>query len=178
MLRYIGDSGLDADDWIPILMNEMSKLGLPLGKIWLPSDAKAKTFQSKHTSMEKFVAGFGADKVAVVPQSKKLDQIEASRDVIGRCAFNESGCEEGLDGLRAWEFDYNFDLAVFSRNPKHNWASHPADAFSYGCQVMEMDYKAEEVKDEIPIDFVVGQKSQVTIDELWNESGNSRRHRI
>jgi len=138
LLGYDGESGLDADDWIPRIQDRLAKLGVTrLGKIWLPHDARAKTFQSKHSSVEKFIAGFGADRVGIVPQSKKLDQISAAREVIQRCEFHKTLCEEGLDGLGAWEYEWNEELSVFSREPLHNWASHPSDAFAYGCQIME-----------------------------------------
>ena len=140
VIKYIGESGLDADDWCDVLKDKLHDMGIPLsklGKIWLPHDARAKTFQSKHTSMERFIAAFGAKAIGVVPQSKKLDQINAAREVIAKCEFNRTETESGVDGLRAWEFKYNEDTSAFSRDPIHNWASHPSDAFAYGCQVMQ-----------------------------------------
>lgn len=140
VLKYDADHGLDVDDWVPRIMYNLKSIGAnstdKIARIWLPQDAKVKTFQSKHSAHEKFRAAFGGGKVRIVPQSRKLDQIEASRSYIKRCAFNKNDCETGLDGLRAWEFEYNDDSGVFSREPKHNWASHPADGFSYGCQVL------------------------------------------
>lgn len=139
LLRAIGESGMDADDWIPRIREELEKLGVPpekLGLIWLPPDARAKTFQSKHSSMEKFLIAFPG-KVAVLPGSKKLDQISAARTVINSCAFNRELCEDGIDGLLAWEYEWNDDAQVFSREPLHNWASHWGDGFSYGAQVMQ-----------------------------------------
>jgi len=137
LLAYDGDSGLDADDWIPRIQDRLSGFGDDvLDKIWLPTDAKAKTFQSKHTTWDKFRRGFGADKVRITPQSRKSDQIEAARTVIKQCEFNSETCEDGINGLRAWEFEYNEDSEVFSKEPKHNAASHPSDAFAYGCQVL------------------------------------------
>lgn len=136
LLKYDADHGLDVDDWMPRIQEHLEAMGAELGKIWLPHDAQAKTFQSKHSSEQKFRQAFGSSKIRIVPQSRKADQIEAARSFIKRCAFNRQACEAGLDGLRAWEFDYNEDSGVFSREPKHNWASHPADAFAYGCQVL------------------------------------------
>jgi phage terminase large subunit len=170
LLKYDGDSGLDADDWIPRIQSVLIELGCKLGKIWLPHDARAKTFQSSHTTVERFLKGFGVSHVAVVPQSKKHDQISAARDVIDRCEFNASRCEAGLDGLRAWEFEYNDDTGVFSREPLHNWASHPADAFAYGCQVMQMS-KPEPVKPKPRF------MEDVTLNELW-ETRHKPRARI
>lgn len=139
LLGYIGASGMDADEWVGEINNYLTKLEIRpshLGKIWLPHDATAKTFQSKHSSVERFIHAYGMDKMAIVPISRKADQISAARMIINSCAFNAKECENGLDGLEAWEFDYNEDTQEFSREPKHNWASHPADAFAYGCQIM------------------------------------------
>lgn len=164
LLAYDGDTGLDADDWMPRIDKKLKGLGAQLGQIWLPHDARAKTFQSKHTTAEKFLTYFEG-KVSVVAQSKKMDQISAARTVVTRCEFNKTLCEEGLDGLRAWEFEYNEELGVFSKEPLHNWASHPGDGFAYGCQVMQ-ESMPPPAEPEPMRGIVVGQKT-VSLDELW-----------
>lgn len=163
VLKYEGASGWDSDDWIPIIQRNISDMGAKLGKIWLPHDARAKTFQSKHTTAEKFLTAFGG-KVDVVAQSKKRDQIEAARSIIQQCAFHATDCETGLDGLRAWEYEYNEETGVFSREPLHNWASHPSDAFAYGCQVMEA---AEYVAPHAEPDYSVVPPE--TLDDVWRD---------
>ena len=172
LLGYDGDSGLDANDWIPRIQNTIRDLGIKkLGKIWLPHDAMAKTFQSRHTTVERFLRGFGADRVAVVPQSKKSDQISAARAVVQKCEFHKTRCEAGIDGLLAWEFEWNDDNNVFSREPLHNWASHPADAFAYGCQVMQMiDPPKEPTKPKFMQD--------VSLNELWDANKRAKSRRI
>lgn len=167
LLLCEGDSGLDADDWIPRIQKNIDDLGARLGMIWLPSDAKAKTFQSKHSSMEKFLIGF-KNQVSVIPQSKKLDQISAARAVIDQCEFHKTLCEEGLDGLTAWEYEWNEELNVFSREPIHNWASHPSDGFAYGCQVMQFADPPKPAKEE-PRGIFVGQ-TEVTLEEMYRMS--------
>jgi hypothetical protein len=132
LIAYDGASGLDADDWCV----RLAQKGYQYGTIHLPHDAKAKTFQSKHTAIGRFAAAFGSDHVAIVPVARKTDRINAARRVIKRCAFAETACADGLDGLRNWQFEYNDETKTFSKEPKHDWASHPGDAFSYGCQVM------------------------------------------
>lgn len=176
LLKYDADSGLDADDWIPRLQDTIDELKLGrLGKIWLPVDARAKTFQSKHTSVDKFLSAFGSDRVEIVPPSKKLDQISAARKVIKRCEFHRTRCEAGLDGLLAWEFEWIDDNNVFSKEPVHNWASHPGDAFAYGSQTMEQYVKPEEKKDDARY-IAVGPENTATLDDLWKLTpGQSRR---
>lgn len=177
LLKYDSDSGLDAEDWIPRIQENIDALGARLGKIWLPHDARVKTFQSKHSSIEKFLAEFGNGKVGVVPQTKKSDQISAARKVIARCRFHKDLCEIGLDGLRAWEFEWNEDDGIFSREPIHNWASHPSDAFSYGCQILD---EAPEPKAEPGQmrGITVGNHHGVTMDELWRTAPVQRGARI
>lgn len=185
LLEYQGDSGLDADDWIPIIKASIERITRQkkVGRIWLPHDAKTKTFQSKHSSMEKFLAAFGTEFVRVVPQSKKGDQISAARKVIKHCEFHKTACEPGLDGLLAWEFEWNDDNNVFSRDPLHNWASHPGDSFAYGAQMMEEYIPPKEDNDK-PRALVVGEvppnMQQATLNDMWqvHERGNSRRARI
>ena len=167
LLKYDCDSGLDADDWIPRLQDTIDELKLGrLGKIWLPVDARAKTFQSKHSSVEKFLSAFGAERVEIVPPSKKLDQISAARKVIKRCEFHRTRCEAGIDGLLAWEFEWIDDNNVFSKAPLHNWASHPGDAFAYGAQIMEQ-YIVPEKKVDEPRYIAVGPANTATLDDLW-----------
>lgn len=174
---YLGDSGLDADDWIPLLREKLAGLGAgdKLGCIWLPHDARAKTFQSKHTTVERFVAAFGHDKVRVVPQTKKADQISAARAVLPRCEFAASACEAGIDGLEGWRFEWNPDTQAFSKNPLHDACSHPSDAFAYGCQVMQ-EYtapaKPEDAKYAVQATKDGRMRTGVTLDELWKTSAS------
>ena len=165
LLAYDGDTGLDADDWIERIKEKLEKMKLKLGKIWLPHDAKVKTFQSKNSSVERFIKAFGAEKIDIVPISKKETQINAARTTIKQCEFNKTACEDGLDGLMAWEFVYNDELGVFGREPLHNWASHPSDAFSYGCQVMQNFEKPTISNSEIR-GIMIGANT-VTLNEMW-----------
>ncbi len=178
LLKYDGASGLDADDWIDRIKKTMSGMGLKLGHIWLPQDSKAKTFQSKYSSAEKFLAAFGADHVGIVPPAKKPDQISAARKVIKRCEFHREMCEAGLDGLLAWEFEWIDDDNVFSREPVHNWASHPGDAFAYGSQIMEQHVIEVQPKE---IDWTAFNKPEPeTLNQAWDRADkqNRRANRI
>lgn len=144
LIDYDEDNGLDADEWIERLKAKLKPY--KLGKIWLPHDARAKTFQSQHSAVERFLTAFGKDKVDIVPQSKKADRINAARKVADRCEFNLKKCFAGLEALKQWCFVWDEDRKEFSKEPDHNWASHPGDAFSYGCQVMQERMPAAETQ--------------------------------
>jgi phage terminase large subunit len=166
LVDYDGGWGIDAEDWCDRL--RMRLLGKKLGKIWLPHDARAKTFAAKHSAVEIFVKVFGADKVEITPDSKKSDRVNAARTLISKCEFSDE-CETGLDGLRAWSYEYNEETKTFSSEPQHDWASHDGDGFSYGCLVMQQTKPPPVV--EPPVFPVLSDGGRMTtgvsLDELW-----------
>lgn len=132
LIDYDEDSGLDASDWIDRLRGRY-----PYGTIWLPHDAKAKTFGTKRSAYEQFRASKIAKKVSLVPTLSTSDRINAARTVMPKCRFNKSRCRSGLNGLRSWSYEYNEETKVYSKEPRHDWASHPGDGYSYGAIVMK-----------------------------------------
>ena len=162
LIDYDQGIGMDADDWIERLQLKPYKIG----KIWLPHDARVKTFQSKHSTVERFLSAYGAGKVDIVPQSSKLDRINAARRVISKCRFHRTNCKDGLNGLRSWSFKFDEEKKIYSKDPDHDWASHPGDGYSYGCQVMAE--RIIQLKEENPLRGVtVGNQHNVTLNEMW-----------
>lgn len=172
LIDYDQGIGMDADDWIERLMQKPYKLG----KIWLPHDARAKTFQSKHSSVERFITAFGTDKIGIIPESKKSDRINAARRVITNCRFHSTKCKDGLSGLRSWSYEFDEEKKIYSKEPKHDWASHPGDAYSYGAQVMS-ERVITKTKEEPLRGVTVGNIFGVTIDEMWQEHDKLVRQR-
>ena len=168
LFDYDQDVGQDADDWIPRLYKLIGTK--TLGKIYLPHDARHKTFQSKHSTVEKFLEAFGPKYVDIVPLDKKATRISAARTVVTRCEFNLKHCEQGLDGLRAWQFEFNEETGILSKEPKHDWASHPGDAFSYGCQIMEEYIHKADQEDE----DIAANAKPATLNQLWDAASPSK----
>jgi phage terminase large subunit len=162
VIDYDRDSGLEATDWIDRLKKRLTDKGYKLGCIWLPHDARNKTFSAKYTAVEQFIRAFAQSRVAVVPISSIPDRINAARTFIKRCEFHLTNTEVGLNGLRAWQYEWDDENRIFSREPKHDWASHDGDGFSYGCQVMTGQILPEEDK---PKDAMRGAEN-MTVDEL------------
>jgi phage terminase large subunit len=159
------DSGLDADEWCDRLEKRILVNRYKVGKVWLPHDAKAKTFSAKHSAVEIFLGAFGNERVRVVPDSTKQDRINAARRVLNRCSFHTTKTEKGRDGLSAWSYVYDEERKEFSKEPDHNWASHDGDAFSYGALVLEEH--VVEVKKEEPMRGITVGAPSVTLNEMW-----------
>jgi phage terminase large subunit len=159
---YDRDSGLEASDWIDRIKKRLTDKKLKLGCVWLPHDARNKTFSAKYTAVEQFLHAFGVGRVAIVPISSKPDRINAARTFIKRVEFNKTACEVGLDGLRAWQFEWDEENRIFSREPKHDFASHDGDGFSYGCQVMTGQAVPEQEQEKPPLRGA----ENMTVDEM------------
>lgn len=143
IIDYDGGWGMDADEWCERLKTKLGKYrrgngNIALGKIWLPHDARAKTFAAKHSALEIFIKHFGAGMVDIVPMSSISDRVNAARTIVQKCEFHETNCMQGLSGLRAWQYEYDDKSKIFSSQPLHDWASHDGDGFSYGCMIMQL----------------------------------------
>ena len=132
LVDYDEDTGLDAEEWIERLQLKT----WPIGMMLLPHDARAKTFQSRHTVVSRFIEAYGTDKVKIAPAMKTQDKVNAARSVLPKCRFDAAACAQGLLGLREWSYKYDDERKIYSKEPDHNWASHPADAFCYGAAML------------------------------------------
>ncbi len=100
-----------------------------------------------------------------MPQSSKADRINAARRVVQRCKFSRERCYDGLEALKQWRFKWDEDRKEFSKEPEHDWASHPGDGFSYGAQVME-ELSPPSPKTANERRIIVG-ANEVTMDDMW-----------
>jgi len=172
--------GIDAEEWCYRLKERIGRYMLqgrksPIGRIWLPHDARAKTFSAQRSAVEIFASFFGSDHVAITPNSSKADRINAARVLTSRVRFHATKCEQGLNGLRAWSFEYDEEKKTFSSEPLHDWASHDGDGYSYGCLVMKQA-EPPPPKDP-PIRGVAVGVPSVSLEELW-KSTKAPRSRI
>ena len=168
LIDYDEDSGLDAGEWIERLS---AKIGNKrLGKIWLPHDARAKTFSARHSAVEQFIQHFDTDKrsvMGVVPQSKmKAHAINAGQVVMRKCWFNRERCAAGLAALRSWAYEYDEERKQYSKEPRQDWACDAADAFCEGAKIMQERVIVADEKPKVRR-LIVGPENELTIDDMW-----------
>ena len=99
------------------------------GTDWVPHDAKAPSLETGRTRVETLMK-LGR-KPQLVPMHKVMDGINAGRLLFPRVYFDAIKCVEGLEALRQYRADFDERLNTFKDEPKHDWASHAADAFRY-----------------------------------------------
>ncbi len=55
--------------------------------------------------------------------------IDAARNILNRCWFDEAKCAKGITALESYKKEWNDRHGCWSSHPLHNFASHGADAF-------------------------------------------------
>jgi len=78
-----------------------------------------------------------------VPLAKVEDRIHAAQLVLPKCRFGSIKCEQGLAALREFRRDWDDKQKVFKDSPRHDWASHAADAFTYLAMCWRSRMKTE-----------------------------------
>ena len=147
---------------------------------WLPHDAKAKTLASGGKSVvEQLAARLDFATLAIVPNLSVQDGIQAARKALEVTWFDEEHCYDGLEALRQYQREYDEDKKAFREKPRHDWTSHPADAF----RMLAVAWRAEEPKPEKPAPgrvLGVGEANTYTMKDAWRDHERSvhRRGRI
>ncbi|WP_339053247.1 terminase [Arsenophonus endosymbiont of Crataerina pallida] len=67
----------------------------------------------------------------VVPRLSIDEGIEAVREILPNCVFDEHQCAEGIANLEAYRKEWNDRLGCWKDKPLHDFTSHDADAFRY-----------------------------------------------
>lgn len=97
-----------------------------------PHDMKQREFASNSTGeaksrLEIASENFGID-FEVAPKLSLEDSINAARSVLATSVFDELSTEEGFNALDNYAYKLDEEANVFSKEPKHDWASHAAAA--------------------------------------------------
>jgi len=150
---------------IPFYAELIQSKGYRYGTHWLPHDARAKTLASGGKSIVEQLGNAlgGPSKLAIVPSLDIQDGIQAARVALGRCWFDETKCAEGLEALRQYQREYDEDKKAFRERPRHDWTSHPADAFRMLAVAWRQEAQPES---KAKPKFFESQ----TLDELWQNT--------
>ena len=68
------------------------------------------------------------------------DGINAVRSTLSQCWFDADKCHRGINALKNYRKEWDEKNKVFKNNPKHDWASHGADAM----RTFAVNYKKSE----------------------------------
>jgi hypothetical protein len=154
---FIQISGLYFEDYL----KEVTKRGYD-GFDYVPHDAKVPSFETGRTRIETMIGL--KRKPRLVADHHVDDGINAGRLTLGTARFNATACASGIEALRQYRQEWDEKARVFKTTPKHDWSSHPADAWRY----LSMAWKeyiapAKPAPDAPPVKAITDYK----VEEMW-----------
>lgn len=110
------------------------------GNHYVPHDAANKMLAAGGKSIVQQLHNMGV-KTKIVAATTQQNQIEALRMVMRNMWIDPVKCENGLAALKQYQYEFDQDRKTFRSKPKHDWASHYADACEIIGQVLRKDVK-------------------------------------
>lgn len=121
---YYENSGEGLAHYAQVLQNK----GYLYRKHYAPHDIKVRELGTGKSRLE--VAKSLGIKFEPVGEGLSIDDgINACRSIFSQCWFDKERCNRGINALKNYRKEWDEKNKVFKSNPKHDWASHGADAF-------------------------------------------------
>jgi hypothetical protein len=131
VIDYYENNGESLGHYANVLQDKAKENEWNYGDHVFPHDVRQRSLDTGRTRVET-LQNLGVEPT-IIPQMKVEDGIEAVRRKLKNCWFDEMKCRRGIDALRQYRSQYDEKNQVFKLRPVHDWASHAADAFRYGC---------------------------------------------
>jgi hypothetical protein len=154
VIDYWEGHGLGFPDIVKMLLEKPYSYGAHI----LPFDVQVKELGTGKTRLEILKEKFKLKNIIVAPKLRIEDGIAAVRSILPRMWMDVDGCAQGIEGLKAYERQYNAKDNVFKATPKHNFASHPADAmrvFATGFRLAEDRIDDSNLERQANVDYDV-----------------------
>ena len=126
IIDYYEASGVGLDHYAIVLQEK----GYVYEQHILPHDVRVRELGTGKSRLET-LDGLGIRNVEIAPDLRVDDGIQAARSMINKCWFDAKKCEKGVDCLINYTRDWDENGKTWRSRPRHDWASHGADAFRY-----------------------------------------------
>jgi hypothetical protein len=123
LLEYYENNGEALTHYLGYLKSRPYTFGRHL----VPSDAAVHEFTTGLTRIE--VARNHGVYFTIVPNIGVNEGIDAVRNLLNRCWFDEEKCTKGIRSLENYKKEWNERHGCWASQPLHNQFSHGADAF-------------------------------------------------
>jgi hypothetical protein len=156
MVRTIGyfeETGTGMDGMLRELEERREKHSYAYGTHYMPHDIRVREWTrgglTRIEIMLQECKKRGLGKVDKVERAYVEDRIQGTRRMLARVEFDEESCAQGVKCLKNYRKEWDEDLGVWKDKPRHDWASHGADALG-GLSLFYQDLKPEMVQVKKP----------------------------
>lgn len=126
LIDFYQNNGYGTDHYVKVLREK----GYMYESLNLPHDANNDLFTGN--ALTQFQELWPSANFIVHKRTKSVQSdINVTRAFMSRCVWDKDKCQQGLECLGSYTKEWNDKNKIFKDNPKHDWASHAADAFRY-----------------------------------------------
>lgn len=129
---YYHNSGEGLAHYAGILRDKQQDRGFLYSDHLWPHDGSTRILDETGRKRTEVMTGLGYSPI-VVERGLIQNGIEACRNTLGKCRFDEEHCDHGIRSLRNYKKEWNETLSTWRNQPQHNWACHGADGFRTGA---------------------------------------------
>lgn len=124
LIDYYENNGEGLAHYVKVMQNK----GYLYGEQFLPHDVAVRELGSGKSRQDR-LEELGVKNITVVSGDLRIeDGIEAVRNFLPTCWFDEERCSQGIAALDSYRKEWDDKIGGFRDRPFHDWASHPADA--------------------------------------------------
>lgn len=127
-VQYIENSGEGLSFYATELKSFAREHRVSFSRHVMPHDIEVRELGTGKSRKEVALA-MGLNPISVSPKLAVEDGVDCVRRMLPFCWFDEERCARGISALTEYTKEWDEKNKVFKAHPKHNWASHGADAF-------------------------------------------------
>jgi hypothetical protein len=154
MIDYYENSGEGLSHYVKL----MKEKPYVYGDYYLPHDVEVRELGTGKSRRD-VLGDLGLRSIITVQRARDiqsvLNGVEAGRNIISQCWFDETKCSRGLMALENYHAEYDEEKKKLDNRPAHDWSSHGADAF----RTFAVGY-APEVKDKPVTDIIMSMQGR------------------
>ena len=139
MVYYYEATGKGFDHYAQVLAATSERFGFKYLGHFAPHDVAQRQWGASTRSTLRLAQESGIH-FQIVPNVSIEDGIGAVMSIFPQVWFHAEYCVQGIEGLRHYQREYDFERRTFKTKPLHNWASHCADAFRYFAVVWKNQF--------------------------------------
>ena len=113
---------------LEIVAEDIKPKGYVYAEHYMPHDINTRELSTGLTRKEQ-LENMGFHDIVPGSQIPVVDGINAARNMLRKCVFDREKCQLGLDALQSYRTEEDDEKKTNKPKPRHDWASHSADAF-------------------------------------------------
>lgn len=136
-INYLSGQGKGLPDWISEVQRLGQQNGYVFGRHFGPHDIEVSDYSTSGDTSRKDIARELGFEFEVVPRVSIEEGIDAGRRFWKKLWVDEKNCEEFLEAIPQYQYEYDEEHKTFKKAPLHDWTSNFADEHRYAAIVNE-----------------------------------------